>query len=140
MPLDLHLLYSITLLRQGLVKASWLLWRPGFSDHAALMNCLEISAHVSMRKGKTKWIPNVTLDVEEVLRTCPFYKTCTWQEMSERILKLQNSLQDAKPCKLRSAERVPQEVRELDAKTALAPPAEKRACRRRADQLQRSYN
>ena len=124
-----YALLDFSMSSPGLIKTSWLLWRPGHSDHAVLLNEVTTAHKPKRARTKSKWKPRTANETNAAIRACPLFATMSRQELCDRAKAVQDTVQDNSTRGQRSAARIPDEVRRLHAQIARAPAPEKKILR-----------
>ena len=73
------------------------------SDHAVLVNYVQPEqGAVTKSTKKYKWKPTDLRRTDQLLQHCPIYVNNTFEEVSDKLMLIQDSVQDRRSCNKRS--------------------------------------
>ena len=123
--------------KHGIVRSSWLSWASSPGDHAALF--IELGAPLIARKwAKSHWIVTDKDACQRFMASHLAEPPDTWQKCLNAVKFAQNMFGDHKTCRARSAERFPEQAKDLLMAAHGLPPEEATEARSQAWSLGRS--
>ena len=133
-------LLDFSMTSPGCLASSWLVWKEDQSDHAMLINTIKTDKKTTSTRTKTKWKPRCINEVTTSFREACFTKEMTREQLCEKALQLQNSMQDNRTCREKSKMRVPPEIRDIFRAMRNATSDEKRRMREESSWRLRVHN
>ena len=127
-----YALLDATMATPGLVRSSWLVWKPLQSDHTVLVNEIMPWRRKRTRVGKRKWLVRNVSETSATFRAVPIYSNMSVEVVSQRLQAVQNACADPRSCRVRSQARVPAHVRAIYQQIARAEGHAKKDLRKKA--------